>query len=239
MASWNPWHGCRKLSPGCANCYVYRRDSSFDIDSSEVRKNADFDLPIRKYKNGEYKIKSGDFVWTCFTSDFFLDAADVWRAEAWKMMKERSDLTFLFITKRIDRFTVNLPHDWGDGYDNVRVCCTVENQSMADYRLPIFETLPIKYKSIICEPILERIDLSSYLGGWVREVVVGGESGSSARICDFDWVLDIRSQCIAAHVPFKFKQTGAKFLKNGKLYSVDRKFQQQQAQKANINYLSE
>lgn len=47
MSAWNPWHGCHKISPGCMNCYVYRRDSKYEIDSSTVRKTADFDLPVR------------------------------------------------------------------------------------------------------------------------------------------------------------------------------------------------
>ena len=238
MADWNPWHGCHKISAGCANCYVYRRDAEHNKDSSIVTKNSAFDLPVKKYKNGDYRVKSGEFVWTCFTSDFLLADADEWRKEAWAMIRERSDLTFLFITKRIDRFTVNLPENWGEGYENVRVCCTAENQAMADYRLPIFKKLPILYKSIICEPLLGPVDLSEYLeGNWVREVVVGGESGDNARPCRYEWVMDIREQCVKFHVPFTFKQTGAKFIKGNRLYNIDRKQQASQAQKANINYL--
>ncbi len=238
MADWNPWHGCHKLSAGCANCYVYRQDAKHEKDSSVVTKNSSFYLPIKRYKNGDYKIKSGDFIWTCFTSDFLLADADEWRREAWSMIKERSDLTFLFITKRIDRFTVNLPEDWGAGYENVRVCCTTENQQMADYRLPIFKELPILHKSIICEPLLGPINLSNHLhGGWVKEVVVGGESGNMARLCNYEWVLDIRDQCIKNHVPFTFRQTGAKLVKSDKLYRIERKYQFSQAKKANIDYL--
>jgi len=76
---------------------------------------------------------------TCFTSDFLLKDADPWREDCWLMMKRRSDLWFYFFTKRIDRFMECVPEDWGDGYDNVLVGCTVENQEMADYRLPIFK----------------------------------------------------------------------------------------------------
>lgn len=114
---WNPWHGCHKLSEGCRNCYVYRGDAKRGIDSSIVSKTKNFDLPVQKKKNGEYKIPPGSEVATCFTSDFFVEDADEWRTEAWQMIRERSDLTFLMITKRIDRLSVNLPEDWGDGYD--------------------------------------------------------------------------------------------------------------------------
>jgi len=236
MASWNPWHGCHKLSPGCKNCYVYRIDARHDKDSCVVSKNKDFNLPIKRNRAKEYKIPAGETVYTCFTSDFFLDDADEWRKEAWQMIKERSDLDFFIITKRIDRFFVSLPDDWGDGYNNVFIMCTVENQDMADYRLPIFMKAPIKHKGIACEPLLEKINMSSYLGPWVKEVVVGGESGQNARICDYDWVLDIKRQCEDKYIPFYFKQTGAKFKKDGKVYFVPRKLQHSQARKAKINY---
>lgn len=47
------------------------------------------------------------------------------------MIKERSDLNFMILTKRIERFFESLPNDWGDGYDNVYIGCTVENQAFA------------------------------------------------------------------------------------------------------------
>ena len=56
-----------------------------------------------------------------------------------------------------------MPSDWGDGYDNVLIGCTVENQDRANYRLPIFLDLPIKHRSIIASPLLERLDLRPYL----------------------------------------------------------------------------
>ena len=68
----------------------------------------------------------------------FCEEADEWRPEAWKMIRERDDLHFVIITKRIHRFQVGLPKDWEEGYDNVTICCTCENQNMADYRLPFF-----------------------------------------------------------------------------------------------------
>lgn len=235
MAIWNPWHGCHKLSAGCKNCYVYRTDAKYDRDSSVVSKTGNFNLPVKKTRNGQYKLQTDEIVYTCFTSDFFLEDADNFRIEAWNMISARRDLHFLIVTKRIHRFDINLPWDWGDGYDNVTICCTCENQNMADYRLPIFKDLPIKHKHIICEPILEKIDLSNYLDSSIEGVTVGGESGNEARICRYDWILDIRNQCMEKNVHFHFKQTGAKFVKDGRLYNIERKLQHSQAAKANID----
>ena len=136
---WNPWHGCHKISPGCQNCYVYRRDESIGKDASIVTKTGDFYLPLKKNRQKEYKLQpQNGSVFTCMTSDFFLEEADEWRPECWRMIRERSDLRFAIITKRIHRFMECIPDDWGEGYPNVSVYCTVENQQMADYRLPIY-----------------------------------------------------------------------------------------------------
>lgn len=234
--TWNPWHGCTKYSEGCRNCYVYRQDEMFGRDSTICKKTNDFNLPVKKDRRGNYKIPSGSLIMTCFSSDFLLSDADSWRDECLEMMKLRSDCMFYFFTKRIDRLNFSLP-------DNVIVGCTCENQKMADYRLPIFKKLNIKYKTIILAPMLEKMDISKYLGSDIYEVNVSGESGSSQQIraqqiraLDYDWVLDIRNQCIKANVNFCFHQTGARFIKDGKEYRIERKYQIEQAKKANIDF---
>lgn len=236
--NWNPWHGCTKVSPGCKYCYVYRQDEMYgsDVSSSLARKTGNYNLPVKRKRDKSWKIEPGKVVFTCFTSDFLLQDADEWRPECWRMMKERSDLHFIFFTKRIDRLMDCFPDDWGCGYDNVVVGCTVENQKMADYRLPIFNALPIKHKTIVVAPMLEAIDLSAYLNDTIQEVSVGGESGYSARPCDYEWILSVREQCIRKNIPFRFHQTGARFIKDGRMFYVDRKFQVSQAEKANIDY---
>jgi len=207
-----------------------------EISSSQCRKTASFNLPVKHKRDKSWKIAGGTLVFTCFTSDFLLQDADEWRPECWKMIRERGDLLFFFFTKRIDRFMQCVPDDWGDGYPNVIVGCTVENQAMADYRLPIFLSLPIRHKAIIAAPLLEGIDLSPYLDETIEEVSVGGESGVDARPCNYDWVLNLREQCVAKNVTFRFHQTGAHFIKEGKLYHVRRCHQLSQAHKANIDY---
>ena len=89
-------------------------------------------MPFKKKRDGTLKIPHGSIVMTCFTSD--------------------DDCMFYFFTKRIERFPECVPADWGDGYDNVIVGCTCENQDRADFRLPIFAELPIKHKTVILGP---------------------------------------------------------------------------------------
>ena len=230
--TWNPWHGCRRVSEGCRNCYVFRIDASHGKESNEVSLNADFLLPLRESK-GVPKIESGERVYTCFSSDFLIEDADPWRGDVWKMMRLRPDLHFVFFTKRIERLSACLPNDWGDGYENVTVGCTCENQARAAQRLPVFLSLPLQHRKIICEPLLGSINLSPYLDRTlIEEVCVGGESGEHARVCNFDWVLNIRNACNAAGVRFSYHQTGAKLLRDGKLYLIPRRLQHEQAKKA-------
>lgn len=234
MAMWSPWRGCHKYSDGCKFCYIHKGDAKRGIDTSIITKTDSFDVPIRKNKKGEYKIKSGQIVYVCFSADFLIEEADGWRQECWEMIKERSDLTFLFLTKRIERFMDCIPIDWNDGYDNVVVGCTVENQENADRKLSLFSKLPIKHRNIICQPLLEKIDIEKYLEE-VELVVVGGESDKEARPLDYDWVLNIREQCMRKKVPFQFRQCGTHFIKDGKKYTLNTRDLFKQARLADIN----
>ena len=234
--SWNPWHGCHKKSEGCLHCYVYRHDARYNKDAGIIFRNQNFRMPIQKDKNKKYKIPSGSMIATCFTSDFFLEEADLWRKEAWDMIRERKDCQFSFLTKRIERFHQMLPEDWKDGWDHVAIGCSCENQKRADERIPILLKLPIKTKQIVCAPLIERISLEGYLSNQIDLVVVAGESGNEARICDFAWVKEIQAECVKHNVPFFYRQTGSRLLKDGKLYRIKVKDQSIQARKAQLDY---
>ena len=236
MTTWNPWRGCRKLSEGCLHCYIHKGDAKRGVDTQDIHKTEDFDKPIQKKKDGSYKMKAG-LVYLCFSTDFLLSEADPWREEVWQMIKERNDCTFLFLTKRIDRFKECMPRDWDSHYSHVIVCTTIENQMTADYRLPIFQELPIKHKCITAQPLIEKIHIENYLQG-IELVVVGGESDPLARPLHYDWVLDIREQCIRRQVSFEFRQVGTHFIKDGKSYTIQVKDLCKQARLANINYHS-
>ncbi len=217
--NWEPWTGCYAVSEGCKYCYFYGPYAK-RYGCNTVEKTDKFDWPVRKNAKGEYNIKGDKILATCFATDFFLPEADGWRAEAWAMIKARPDLEFLILTKRIDRLEESLPGDWGEGYDNVNLGCTVENQELADYRLPLFMSYPIKRRFIACSPLLGPINLSRYLHG-AEHVTVSGESGREARVCDYGWVLDIREQCEKAGATFWFKGTGSLFRKDGETQKIN------------------
>jgi protein gp37 len=234
MAMWDPWRGCHKISLGCDNCYIHMGDKKRNVDTNIIKKTDKFYKPIEKLKNGNYKIKSGSTVYVCFSSDFLLEEADEWRKECFKMIKERSDLNFIFLTKRINRFLMVIPSDWGLGYPNVTVGVSVSNQQMVDDNISKLVELPIKHKIIILQPLLEKVNIVPYLSKDIK-VVVGGEYGKNARAFNYDWVLNIREQCIKHKTPFEFRQCGSKFIKEGIQYNLAYRELSLQAKKANIN----
>lgn len=235
MARWDPWHGCHRYSEGCRYCYIHKGDAKRGVDTGKIIKTDAFEAPVARLKSGAYKIKPGQEVYLCFSTDFLIEEADPWRAACWQMMAGRPDLHFLFLTKRIERFMDCIPADWGSGYDNVTIGCTVENQRRAGERLSIFKDLPIKHKNIILQPLLEDVDIEPYLSPDIELVVVGGESDRNARVLDYDWVLHVRNQCNAHKVPFQFRQCGTHFRKDGKLYTLKTRELTSQAPKAGID----
>ena len=235
--NWKPWTGCYGVSEGCKYCYIYGQYSKRHGQNT-IEKTEEFDKPIAKTAKGLPRIGSGKIVATCFATDFFIPEADEWRVDAWSMIKQRPDLDFLILTKRIDRFMVSLPTDWDDGYDNVNIGCTVENQDLASYRLPLLVSYPLKRRFIACAPLLGPIDLTPYLGQ-VDHVTVGGETGRAARVCDYDWVLDIREQCVSAGITFLFRNTGSFFKQGDVVQKVNPFKQHSQAKELEISIMDE
>ena len=235
MARWDPWRGGHRCSEGCRLCYIHKGDAKRGVDTNQIVKNDRSARLTAKKRNGEYRMPAG-LVYLCFSSDFLLEDADPWRAACWDIIRERSDCTFLFLTKRIERFEACIPPDWGDGYENVVVCCTVENQETADRRLPVFARLPIRHRQITAQPLLEAIDIEPYLDG-IEAVVVGGESDRDARPLDYAWVLSIREQCMRRNVSFQFRQCGTHFIRDGKAYTLQVKDLCSQDRKAGIDFV--
>ena len=160
--SWNPWHGCRKLSEGCRHCYVYRQDAQHDKDSREVRRTAAFNLPVRRTRDGRYKVPPGEMVYTCFTSDFLVEEADAWRAEAWEMIRIRSDLRFSS-SPSVSTASCRYCRPTGAGLRKPRR--GLHGREPGDGRLPAAFAAgrPLRHKLVICAPLLGPLDIARYL----------------------------------------------------------------------------
>ena len=227
--AWNPWHGCHKCSEGCRNCYMYALDKmrGVETDAGVVRKTNDFDMPLRKNRQKEYKVKSGERINVNMTSDTFVEEADEWRDEMWDIIRQRPDVVFWVLTKRPERYEGHLPKDWGDGYDNVIMSITCENQEMFDKRIDYLLNLPAKHKGLCLAPLISDIDISRALRTRkIEEVFVGGERYDDPRPCRLEWVEHISRTCEYYKTNFVFYETGTNFWAKDKSYWFQYKNQQ-------------
>jgi protein gp37 len=206
-ATWNPWQGCTKVSPACANCYMFRDMKRYGRDGAIVvrSKPPTFNLPLKRNKQGEFALKPGTKVFTCSWSDWFHEAADAWRPDAWKIIRSRQDLTFQIVTKRTERIADHLPDDWGEGYQNVWMIATAENQQWLTARMNDLAKIPCKIRGLSVEPMLGPMVLNGSKIDWV---IVGGESGPGSRPMHPGWVRNLREECRENQIPFFFKQWG-------------------------------
>src|ERR1041385_3774374 len=121
-ATWNPWRGCAKVSPGCAHCYMFTEQRRYGRDPTVVVRAASqtFRAPLRW--------REPRLIFTCSWSDWFHEDADEWRPEAWAIVRACPNLIFQILTKRPERIHDHLPLDCRDGYPNVWLGVSVENR---------------------------------------------------------------------------------------------------------------
>jgi protein gp37 len=195
-ATWNPWHGCAKISPGCAHCYMYREKRRYGQNPSiVVRSKTSFEAPSKWMKS--------KMIFTCSWSDFFIEDADVWRPEAWEIIRKTPHHTYQILTKRPERIVNSLPEGWP--FENVWLGVSVENPRFY-WRIETLEAVPASVRFLSLEPLLAQMN-SLPLDG-ISWVVVGGESGPRCRPMQPEWVREIREQCLKAGAAFFFKQWG-------------------------------
>jgi len=204
----NPWQGCCKESEGCSNCFMFRDKKRYGQNPRDIHRSKDktFNQPLR------WKDPSRIFV--CSWSDFFLKEADAWRDEYWDIIRACSHHTFLLLTKRAYNIEERLPEDWGEGYPNVWLGITGENQKRLDERMEILKDIPSAVRFVSAEPLLERLNVEAY-EEYIDWVIVAGESGPKARVFDLDWASDLLVQSQSTDMAFFMKQMGANAVCDG------------------------
>jgi protein gp37 len=148
-------------------------------------------------------------VFTLSLGDFWDNQVPTeWRTEALDVIRACRNLDWLILTKRPQNIAKMLPAGWGtNGWPHVWLRATVENMVEARRRIPHLLRVPAPHHWLSCEPMLEPLDLTPWLGrGRVDWIVCGGESGTVARPMDADWARSLLAQCQAASVPFLMKQ---------------------------------
>lgn len=205
-ATWNPWHGCLQVSPGCAHCYMYREKIRYGQDPTKiVRSKTRFTDPL--------KWKEPRLVFTCSWSDWFIGQADAWRDDAWDVIRRTPQHTYQILTKRPERIAEHLPQDWP--FPNVWLGVSVENPRFYWRIGKLQDVHPVAVRFLSVEPMLAPMpDLP--LGG-ISWVIVGGESGPMARPMNVEWAREVRDACAKLGVKFFMKQLGGAINKRDKM----------------------
>lgn len=234
--TFNPWTGCTKVSPACDHCYAEgwaKRSGHVEWGPQGSRRRTS-----PAYWNGpeKWNTEARDKgiryrVFCASLADVFDNHGSItsgWRGDLWHLIARTPHLDWLLLTKRPQNIAKMLPDGygapaWGNGWDNVWLGTTVENQTEADRRIPHLLRVPAKVRFLSCEPLLGPVDLTAIerTGGEIgfmrpldgrfnrlHWIIAGGESGPGARPMHPDWVRDLRDQCAEAGVPFLFKQWG-------------------------------
>lgn len=256
--TFNPWVGCTKISPGCDHCYAEgwaKRAGSPDLWQGQRRRTsaANWAQP-RKWSKMAAAFDTRPRVFCSSLADVFDNQVPAeWRLDLWALIRETTHLDWLLLTKRPQNIAAMLPPFWGDGWPNVWLGTTVENQTEADRRIPHLLAVPAVVRFLSCEPLLGPVNLNAikaprypdeppddldidwrfdslltgdtyffdgedgqpgdcgdgpYRDNKIDGVICGGESGPNARPMHPDWARALRDQCVAAGVPFLFKQWG-------------------------------
>jgi len=213
-STWNPVTGCTKISSGCRNCYAERFALRLQASGS------------RKYANG-FRVtlhpdvlkvplgwKQPHTIFVNSMSDLFhKDVSLDFIHEVFDVMCHGFQHRFQVLTKRSYRLLqLSQRLRWPR---NVWMGVTVENAECT-FRIDQLRETPAAIKFVSFEPLLSPIRNIDFEG--IDWVIVGGESGPGARPMLAEWATDIRDQCLAAGVPFFFKQWGGtNKKKNGRM----------------------
>jgi protein gp37 len=229
-ATWNPWRGCTKVSPGCAHCYMFREQRRYGRDPATVVRAADatFYAPLRGRR--WRRLALGSHVFTCSWSDWFHEHADPWRNEAWDVIRQRPDLIWQILTKRPERIADCLPADWGEGWPHVWLGVSIENRRYV-HRAELLRQAPAAVRFISAEPLLGPLvsydaalnngsspeaRFDGYIGAaleltGIDWLIIGGESGPRARRFDIAWARALISAARRHGTAVHIKQPGTRW----------------------------
>jgi protein gp37 len=211
--TFNPWSGCAKVSAGCTHCYAaalpprMRRHALWGPDARRVPATDEYWRQPLAWDRAAAREGVRARVFCASTADVFEDRGDLdpWRIRLWELIKETRNLDWILLTKRPERMASwAAEHPWPY---NAWAGTSVENQAAAAARIPHLLQVRASVRFLSCEPLLGPVDVSNWLTG-IEWVIVGGESGHSARPMSPTWARSLRDQAEFARVPFFFKQWG-------------------------------
>lgn len=228
----NLWWGCVKVSPGCKFCYADTLDNRYNHDDRHWGPSSSRKL-VRSWKKNLNDMRKSaiannrrETVFVMSMGDIFEDDQPLsnnhdtnWktindvREEFFGMVDDYPELIFLLLTKRPGNMMEMVPSMWLiDAWpDNVWIGASIVNQAEVKEKMEhISEFLMEIPVFVSAEPLLDPIEFGETLS-YVSWVIVGGESGQKARPMNPDWARNLRDECLAAGIPFHFKQWGENY----------------------------
>jgi protein gp37 len=233
-STWNPVTGCTKVSEGCDHCYAetfaerwrgvpgHPFEQGFDVRLWPER----LTLPLQWRRPRRVFLNSMSDLWhEAVGADLI--------ARVFAVIAVAEQHTFQVLTKRPGRMHSLLGDEgfWDQVgkaarlYDpsaeamaaiegrllpNLWLGVSVETQKWVPVRLgKLAATSVAAVRFASCEPLLGELDIRRWLADGLEWVIAGGESGPGARPMHPDWARSLRDQCLAAGVPYFFKQWGA------------------------------
>ncbi len=205
-ATWNPVTGCTKVSPGCKHCYAERMAERLQAMGQANYANG-FRLTLQSHMlERPLSWKKPQTIFVNSMSDLFHEEVPLaFIQRVFDTMRRAHWHRFQVLTKRSLRLTqLATSLEWAP---NIWMGVSVETE---DYRSRIddLRRTGARLKFLSLEPLLGPLPNLDLRG--IDWVIVGGESGPSARPMDAAWVNDLRDQCCRVQVPFFFKQWGGK-----------------------------
>lgn len=192
-ATFNPWVGCSKVSPGCAHCYAEAMDrrwgrKRWGAGQARSRTSPSYWKQPHRWAAAALDAGVRRRVFCASMADVFdEEVPPQWRADLFELIRATPSLDWQLLTKRPQHLEAMLPADWGDdGWSNVWLGVSAEDQEHLLQRLPLLLESPARVHFVSYEPALGPLDPpdEALLLDWI---IVGGESGTRARPFNLDW----------------------------------------------------
>lgn len=231
--TFNPFIGCVKVSPGCEHCYaetLVTNRMKLNVwgppKTTERKRTSEstWKQPLAWNRKAQREGKRAK-VFCASLADVFEDHPQLteWRKELFALIEQTPYLDWQLLTKRPENILRFLPQKWiGEPRANVWLGTTVESQEVMVGRVLSLAAVPAKVRFLSCEPLLTPLDLALFgtlprdvwpryspVAAAIHWVIVGGESGPSARPFDLAWARSIVRQCEDAQVACFVKQLGS------------------------------
>jgi len=217
--SWNPVTGCSKISEGCRNCYAERMAKRLAGRYGYPEAPHHFDVTLHPDRLDEPSHwKKPRMIFVVSMGDLLHEEVPLQTVlSVYNVAEDAPQHTYLWLTKRPHRaLEFHRRYIQGQWLPNIWIGVTAENQKCADERIPILLQIPAAVRFVSCEPLLGPVEfwhdwLWPYAGVRCPRIdwaIAGGEGGPNARPMHPQWARDIRDQCIAANIPYFFKQWG-------------------------------